>query len=110
MRAAAEGVDRESADGLVLAVDEVVTNALRYGRGGGQVRAWSEDGAMICEVVGGRPIHDPIVGRVRPDPDRPDGRGLWIANNFCDLVQIRSSPAGTVVRCHVATTQPALVA
>jgi anti-sigma regulatory factor (Ser/Thr protein kinase) len=28
------------------------------------------------------------------------GRGLWIANQLCDLVQIRSSAAGSVVRMH----------
>src|SRR5215216_1408035 len=43
--AAAWGLDPESAAGLVLAVDEVVTNALRYGDGG-TVRSWSEDGRM----------------------------------------------------------------
>lgn len=99
--AVAEGLDRESADGLVLAVDEVVTNALRYGGIGGRVSSWVEDDRVVCEVAGGGTISDPLVGRVRPNLYRQDGRGLWIANHFCDLVQIRSSPAGTVVRCHV---------
>jgi anti-sigma regulatory factor (Ser/Thr protein kinase) len=99
--AAAEGLASEAAHGLVLAVDEVVTNALRYGGGGGRVRAWAEDGRVICEVAGGGTVTDPLVGRVRPDLHQHDGRGLWIANHFCDLVQIRSSESGTVVRCHV---------
>jgi hypothetical protein len=30
------------------------------------------------------------------------GRGLWIVNHLCDLVQLRSSPAGNVVRLHMA--------
>jgi hypothetical protein len=33
-----------------------------------------------------------------PADGQPYGRGLWIANQLCDLVQIRSSAAGTVVR------------
>lgn len=103
-RAGAEGLDDESADGLVLAVDEVVTNAIRYGRIGGRVRIWSEHDRVVCEVAGGGTIQDPLVGRVAPDLGKHDGRGLWIANHFCDLVQIRSSPAGTVVRCHVGPT------
>ena len=102
--AIAEGLDHESVDGLVLAVDEVVTNALRYGGVGGRVSTWVEDDRMVCEVEGGGTISDPLVGRVRPDLYQHDGRGLWIANHFCDLVQIRSSPAGTVVRCHVGLT------
>ena len=28
-------------------------------------------------------------------------RGLWLANQLCDLVQIRTLPAGTVVRLHM---------
>jgi anti-sigma regulatory factor (Ser/Thr protein kinase) len=100
-RAAVEGVDSERMEGLILAVDEVVTNVLRYGAPGGRLRAWAEEGRMICEVAGGGSIADPLVGRLRPGPDQPAGRGLWIANNFCDLVQIRNGPAGTVVRCHV---------
>lgn len=100
-QAAAEGIAPDRAAGLVLAVDEVVTNALRYGGGGGRVRAWPDDGRVICEIAGGGTIADPLVGRVRPDLHQHDGRGLWIANHFCDLVQIRSSESGTVVRCHV---------
>ena len=87
--------------GLVDIVDEVVTNVLRYGAPGGQLRAWAEEGRMICEVAGGGSISDPLVGRLRPGPDQPAGRGLWIANHLCDLVQIRTGAVGTVVRCHV---------
>lgn len=29
------------------------------------------------------------------------GRGLWLANEMCDLVQIRSSAHGTVIRVHM---------
>jgi anti-sigma regulatory factor (Ser/Thr protein kinase) len=101
----AEETDPDRVDGLVLAVDEVVTNTLRHGGGRGVVRAWSENRGVVCEVSDAGTISDPLVGRIRPDVDRPDGRGLWIANHFCDLVQIRSSPAGTVVRCHLGPTE-----
>ena len=30
------------------------------------------------------------------------GLGLWLANQLCDLVQVRSSPEGTAVRVHVS--------
>jgi anti-sigma regulatory factor (Ser/Thr protein kinase) len=99
--AAAAGIDFKRVEGLILAVDEVVTNVLRYDAPGGQIRAWVEEGRMICEVAGGGSISDPLVGRLRPRPDQPAGRGLWIANHFCDLVQIRTGATGTVVRCHL---------
>ena len=46
-------------------------------------------------------IADPLVGRQTPSPERAGGRGLWLANQLCDLVQIRSGASGTVVRLHV---------
>ena len=107
-RAAAAGIERDRADGLVLAVDEIVTNTLRHTDAGGRLRVWVDDEAVVCEVADSGRIGDPLVGRVRPPLDQATGRGLWIANHFCDLVQIRSSSAGTVVRCRLnRTTLPA---
>ncbi len=100
-RAAGEVIDPERADGLVLAVDELVTNSLRHGGGSGVLRAWHEDEDVVCEVADAGTISDPLVGRLRPSLDKPGGRGLWIANHFCDLLQIRSSRAGTRVRCRL---------
>jgi hypothetical protein len=39
-----------------------------------------------------------LVGRVRPGTDACSGRGVWLVNQLCDLVQIRSAPGGSVVR------------
>ena len=57
---------------------------------------------MLCEISDRGRFDEPLAGRVRPAPDQPDGRGLWLVNQLCDLVQIRSSPAGNVVRLHMA--------
>jgi hypothetical protein len=40
-------------------------------------------------------------GRGKPTADRGSGFGLWLANQLCDLVQIRSFSTGSVVRLHV---------
>ncbi|MEA2685742.1 MAG: hypothetical protein QOE93_937 [Actinomycetota bacterium] len=32
---------------------------------------------------------------------RDHGRGLWMANQLCDLVQLRTFASGTVVRLHM---------
>ena len=109
-RAASGAIDSDRADGLVLAVDELVTNSLRHGGGSGVLRTWHEGDDVVCEVSDGGTISDPLVGRIRPSFDVPGGRGLWIANHFCDLLQIRSSSDGTVVRCRVGpVTSPAAV-
>jgi hypothetical protein len=44
-----------------------------------------------------------LVGRPPPAASPPNARGLWLVHHLCDLVQLRSSAAGTVVRLHVAT-------
>ena len=45
-------------------------------------------------------ISSPLAGRVRPAPDQIGGRGLWVVNHVCELVQLRSDEDGTVVRVH----------
>ncbi len=100
VRSAAEtaGVREGRLADLVLSVDEIVTNALTHGGAGGELRWWDEVDRFVCEVSGGGTFTDPLVGRRRPRPDRPDGRGLWLAIQLCDLVQIRNVDGGTVVR------------
>jgi anti-sigma regulatory factor (Ser/Thr protein kinase) len=88
-------------DDLVLAANEIVTNSLRYGGGRCTLALWQEAGSVVCEVRDAGVIRDPLVGRLAPPPASSAGRGLWLANHLCDLVQIRSSQAGTVVRLHV---------
>lgn len=96
------GLSVDDTAALVLAVDEVASNSLRHGGGEGVLRVWQERGEVVCEVHDAGLIDDPLVGRVRPALDGVGGRGLWLANQLCDLVQVRSSPAGTVVRLRMA--------
>jgi hypothetical protein len=42
----------------------------------------------------------PLAGRIRPEIDQASGHGLWLVNQLCDLVQVRTSEHGTVVRAH----------
>ena len=90
------------ASDFVSAVNEIATNSVRHGGGAGHLRLWSEDRTLVCEVADRGTIDDPLVGRRRPDPRRPGGFGHWIANQLCDLVQVRSSARGTVVRLHAS--------
>jgi anti-sigma regulatory factor (Ser/Thr protein kinase) len=88
------------ASDLVLAVNELATNSLRYGGGQGTLRVWRTDRSLVCEVSDNGQLSDPLVGREQPGSGRLGGRGLWMVNQLCDLVQIRSLPTGTVVRVH----------
>jgi anti-sigma regulatory factor (Ser/Thr protein kinase) len=92
------GLAEISREDLVLAVNELVTNSVQHGGGGGTLRIWREPGALVCEVRDRGFIRDPLAGRLPPPLDQYGGRGLWLVNQLCDLAQIRSSPDGTVVR------------
>jgi anti-sigma regulatory factor (Ser/Thr protein kinase) len=84
----------------VLAVNEVATNSVVHGGGGGILRLWPEDEALICEVNDGGRIDKPLAGREVPEDSYTSGRGLWMANQICDLVQVRSFGGGSTVRIH----------
>jgi anti-sigma regulatory factor (Ser/Thr protein kinase) len=100
-QAASGGLDTRRCDDLVVAADEIIVNAVRHGGGSGRMRLWREAGRVVCEVRDSGRLDDPMVGRRLPDRLSGGGRGLWIVNQLCDLVQIRSSVTGTAVRIHV---------
>lgn len=86
---------------LVLAVNEVATNSVQHGGGSGILRIWQDSAGVVCEVRDGGHMNDPLADRRRPAPGQDGGRGLWLANQLCDLVQVRSLPTGTTVRLHM---------
>jgi anti-sigma regulatory factor (Ser/Thr protein kinase) len=96
--AAAVALGRDAVSNLTLAVHEVALNALTHGRGPGELAYWREAGGFVCEVRDGGHLSDPLAGRRHPLPDLNHGRGLWLANQMCDLVQIRSGRWGTAIR------------
>lgn len=100
--AATAGLSDERAEDAILAASEVAANSIAHGGGSGCANAWKADDALLFEARDRGRIEDPLVGRVRPAPTQEKGRGLWIANQLCDLVQIRSSETGTAVRLRVA--------
>ena len=99
--AAEAGLDPDRAEDLVLAVSEIATNSVRHGGGAGVLRAWAEPDRLVCEIRDRGVIGDPLAGRVEPTPDRLEGRGLWLANQLCDLVQVRAFADGGAVRLHI---------
>ncbi len=93
------GMAQERAEDLVLAVNELATNSVMHGGGRGTLHVVQGENTLVCEIRDGGHIEALLAGRLRPDPIRFGGRGLWLVNQVCDLVQIRSSPdAGTAVR------------
>ena len=95
------GMGRREVADLVTAASELAANSVMHGGGTGTLRLWRDGGTLLTEVEDRGRIEAPLVGRLRPGISQEGGRGLWLANQLCDLVQIRSGEGGTVVRLHV---------
>lgn len=65
------------------------------------MRVWTTVDWLVCEVSDSGQITDPAVGQIRPDLDAEGGMGLWVVNQLCDRVEIRSSSAGTTGRANM---------
>lgn len=92
------GLSATRTDDLVLAVNEVATNAIRHGAGFGQVRMWRDERFVLCEVYDPGHAAEELFNCVPPRPDSEGGHGLWITRQLCDRVEIRSETSGTTVR------------
>lgn len=86
---------------FVTAVNEVATNSLVHGGGTGTLRVWHDPARLTCEVRDAGHYDRPLADRERPGPQASGPRGLWVANQLCDLLQIRTLAGGTVVRAHM---------
>ncbi|MGY1810429.1 anti-sigma factor RsbA family regulatory protein [Blastococcus sp. SYSU D00669] len=92
------GLPRDRVEDLELIAAELASNGIRHAGGGGTVGMWVADGAAVLEFSDAGRLAEPLTGRLRPAPDATGGRGLYLVNQLADLVQLRSSDAGTTVR------------
>ena len=98
---AALGMAAERITNLVIAAGEITANTLRHTSAGGRLWVWHTGGEIICQVQDQGWITDPLAGRQRRSPE-DSGHGLWVVNQMCDLVEIRTSQAaGTIIRLHM---------
>jgi anti-sigma regulatory factor (Ser/Thr protein kinase) len=86
---------------LVFAVNEAAGNAVRHGDGLARARVWGDGTDVVGEISTTAAIADPLAGLRTPRPEDVGGRGLWLINQLCDLVELRSAPEGTSVRMHM---------
>ncbi len=105
--AGGSGFDEDRIDDVVLAVNEVATNAVEHGGAtssgfGAELSLWAQPDALVCEVRDHGPLADPLPGLLAPHPSDPRGRGLWIARQLCDLLHVWNDGTGTHVRIRAA--------
>jgi anti-sigma regulatory factor (Ser/Thr protein kinase) len=100
-RAELAGLPAARREDLALAVNELASNSLRHGGGRGVLRVWHAETSIVCEVLDGGRIDAPLAGREVPPADAVGGYGLWLVNQLCDLMQMRTFAGGSVVRVHM---------
>jgi anti-sigma regulatory factor (Ser/Thr protein kinase) len=82
-------------------VNEVASNSVRHAGGSGTARLAVTAEHLVCEVADAGVITAPFAGLLPPPRTGEGGYGLWLVHQLCDLVQVRSGPAGSLVRMHI---------
>lgn len=100
--AGAAGFTDDRTEDVVLAVNEVATNAVEHSGPAAELHVWATGGGLVCEVHDTGVLADPLPGMASPHPSEPRGRGLWIARQLCDLLHVWSDDHGTHVRVRAA--------
>jgi serine/threonine-protein kinase RsbW len=98
---------------MVLAVHELVANAVQHGAGAGRLRIWDLAGTLHCQVDDGAlAFDDPAAPAADPQDVRAaetknsagpsvasawaiPGHGLWVVCQVADDLRVTSSPQGT---------------
>lgn len=97
------GLHEDNVGDFVVAVNEVATNAVRYGSADADLRLWVDGGEMVVEICDNGEWHpEAPPGQAVPSPDAEGGMGLWVTRLICTAVHIKTGVGGTVVRLHMA--------
>lgn len=99
---AAGMADNRAAD-VMLAVHELVANAVRHGGGTGRVTMHATSGKLVVRIRdpgpaarnGDTPDRD-TAGHAQPWPYQP-GHGLWLVRCLADRISATSGPEGSQV-------------
>jgi anti-sigma regulatory factor (Ser/Thr protein kinase) len=95
------GLTEARAIDLVLAVSEVAANTIRHAKSPGSLQIWYDTREIVCQIHDEGTITDPLAGRRQPSLEARGGHGLWIVNEICDQVELRSDETGTTIRLHM---------
>lgn len=94
---AATGAALDLREDFLLAVDEMVSNAVRHGRPPVTLRLWTSADRIVCTIGDGGPGWDDPFAGYGPahghDLSR-GGMGLWLARQLCDHVDISGGNGG----------------
>ncbi|WP_435585935.1 ATP-binding protein [Micromonospora aurantiaca (nom. illeg.)] len=93
VKVAAAGLSGGDGDDFVLAVHELVTNAVRHGGGSGHLELRHVDDVLVCEVMDHGAGSEPLPVEL-PPVHAPGGRGLWLAHQLTCGLTLTHRPDG----------------
>ncbi len=93
------GLSVQRSGRLAAAVRAIAAASVRPGRSE-VLQMWQQGCALICQLRDSGRVHDPLIGCRPAGQDNSRGHAVKLANDLCDLVQVRSGPDGTTVRVH----------
>lgn len=96
--ARAAGLRDRKVEHVVLAVNEVATNAFEHTAHGCTVTIWALPRTFVCQVDDTGRFAAPPVRRVTPFSG--SGHGLVLVDEVTDLVRRRGHTGGTTTRLH----------
>ncbi|GAA4040748.1 ATP-binding protein [Nonomuraea soli] len=107
-QAAFRGLSGRALEDFVLAVNEIVTNAVVHGGGSGELLLWRQDGRVWCEVSDAGPgIPAAWIDRDRlPASFSGGGRGIWLIRRLCSQISFVTGPGGTGTIVRFAARSP----
>lgn len=99
------GLTGGQVEDFVLAVGELATNSVEHGSDPRQVVVWAGADDVVCEVVNRGAFGDPFRGLIPPDPGQPRGRGVFMARQICDSVQLWTDETQVRVQARMSVTR-----
>lgn len=100
-RAEAASLGTTAVAELVTGANEILTNAILHGEGPRQLWVYLEEGTLVVHVRDrGRGFADPFAAYLPPDlrAELGGGRGMWIAHQTSDALELVTDASGTDVR------------
>ncbi|MEU5783404.1 ATP-binding protein [Micromonospora lupini] len=99
------GLDHDEIENWVIAVNELMINAIRHGGGTGGLLLLLDD-QLTCEVTdqgwGFNTAHY-FPRTERPPLSDTGGMGLWVVGHMADYVLVESGSTGTTIRIAART-------